>query len=60
MAELHEVLAHAIQQVDSILETFGALLRIAQIEAGAPVAGKTVVDASGLDPNSIAPHREHR
>ena len=48
VAELHEVLAHAIQQVDSILETFGALLRIAQIEAGAPVAGKTVVDASKL------------
>ena len=48
VAELHEVLAHAIQQVDSILETFGALLRIAQIEAGAPVAGKTVIDASKL------------
>jgi signal transduction histidine kinase len=48
VAELHEVLAHSIRQVDSILETFGALLRIAQIEAGTPVAGKSVIDASKL------------
>jgi len=32
--ELREALSHAILQTDSILETFGALLRIAQIEAG--------------------------
>lgn len=48
VAELHEVIAHSIDQVDSILETFGALLRIAQIEAGARVAGKSVIDASKL------------
>jgi signal transduction histidine kinase len=32
--ELREALGGSISQVDSILETFGALLRIAQIEAG--------------------------
>src|SRR5690348_4688125 len=48
VADLHEVLAHSIQQVDSILETFGALLRIAQIEAGGRVSGKRVIDVSAL------------
>lgn len=48
VADLHEVLAHSINQVDSILETFGALLRIAQIEAGGQVAGKSIIDASKL------------
>lgn len=47
-AELQEVLAHSIRQVDSILETFGALLRIAQIEAGGRVSGKRVIDVSAL------------
>jgi signal transduction histidine kinase len=48
VAELHDVLAHSIQQVDSILETFGALLRIAQIEAGGRISGKRVIDVSAL------------
>ena len=48
VAELHEVLGHSINQVDSILETFGALLRIAQIEAGGRVSGKRVIDVSML------------
>jgi signal transduction histidine kinase len=48
VAELHEVVGHSIRQVDSILETFGALLRIAQIEAGGRVSGKRVIDISTL------------
>ncbi len=48
VSELHEVLGHSINQVDSILETFGALLRIAQIEAGGRVSGKRVIDVSAL------------
>jgi signal transduction histidine kinase len=48
VADLHEVLGHSISQVDSILETFGALLRIAQIEAGGRVSGKRVIDVSAL------------
>lgn len=47
-AELHDVLTHSIRQVDSILETFGALLRIAQIEAGGRVSGKRIIDVSTL------------
>ena len=46
--ELHEVLGHSIAQVDSILETFGALLRIAQIEAGGKATGTAIVDVSKL------------
>jgi signal transduction histidine kinase len=46
--ELHETLDHSIAQVDSILETFGALLRIAQIEAGGQAARKTAIDVSKL------------
>jgi len=46
--ELHEALTHSIAQVDSILETFGALLRIAQIEAGGQAGMKTAVDISKL------------
>jgi signal transduction histidine kinase len=46
--ELHEALTHSIAQVDSILETFGALLRIAQIEAGAQAGMKRAVDISRL------------
>jgi signal transduction histidine kinase len=44
--ELHDALGHSIAQVDSILETFGALLRIAQIEAGGQTAKQTTVDVS--------------
>jgi signal transduction histidine kinase len=40
--------ARAIEDVDAILQTFTALLRIAQIEAGTRRAGFTSVDLSGL------------
>lgn len=46
--ELREVLEGAIAQVDSILETFGALLRIAQIEAGGRGRARTTLDISAL------------
>ncbi len=47
-AELHDVLGHSIRQVDAILETFGALLRIAQIEAGGRITGKRIINVSEL------------
>jgi signal transduction histidine kinase len=40
--ELHRDLGHSITQVDSILETFAALLRIAQVEAGAQTENRAV------------------
>jgi signal transduction histidine kinase len=46
--ELHEDLGHSIAQVDSILETFGALLRIAQIEAGSQTRIQAPIDVSKL------------
>jgi len=46
--EFKDVLEHAIVQTDSILETFGALLRIAQIEATGPAANRVPVDVSRL------------
>jgi signal transduction histidine kinase len=46
--ELHEALGHSIAQVDSILETFGALLRIAQIEAGGRASGTAAINVSKL------------
>jgi len=46
--ELHEALGHSIAQVDSILETFGALLRIAQIEAGGRASEKSAINVSRL------------
>ncbi len=46
--ELHDALANSITQVDSILETFGALLRIAQIEAGGRVSPPATVNVSKL------------
>jgi signal transduction histidine kinase len=46
--ELREALEAAIVQVDSILETFGALLRIAQIEAGGRSAARTSIDISAM------------
>jgi len=46
--ELHEALAHSIAQVDSILETFTALLRIAQIEAGGRASEKSAINVSKL------------
>ena len=51
--ELQETLTHSIAQVDSILETFGALLRIAQIEAGGRSGMKTAVDISKLLTNIV-------
>ena len=46
--ELRAVLEGAIVQLDSILETFGALLRIAQIEAGGRAAARTMIDLSAM------------
>jgi signal transduction histidine kinase len=45
---LHAAVDGAIDNVDAILETFGALLRIAQIEAGSRRAGFQPVDLSTL------------
>lgn len=42
------IIEQTLRDIDSILETFGALLRIAQIESGARKAGFAVVDLSGL------------
>lgn len=47
-ADLAAAVDAAIVQTDAILETFSALLRIAQIEAGTRRAGFTEVDLSGL------------
>jgi signal transduction histidine kinase len=46
--ELREALDAATGQVDAILETFGALLRIAQVEAGQGFAAETEIDLSEL------------
>jgi signal transduction histidine kinase len=45
---LRAALEASIRDADGILETFGALLRIAQIEAGTRKAGFTQVDLSAL------------
>ena len=47
-AELREAMRHAIEQTDAILETFAALLRIAQIESGSRRAGFRAVDLSAI------------
>jgi len=46
VAQMQETLGASIGQVDSILETFGALLRIAQIEAGQGSDAHKVFDLS--------------
>jgi signal transduction histidine kinase len=46
--ELQEALDDSTVQIDSILETFGALLRIAQIEAGQGVTAIAPVDMTNL------------
>jgi signal transduction histidine kinase len=46
--ELDAAIERAIAQSDAILDTFGALLRIAQIEAGTRRAGFATVDLSAL------------
>jgi hypothetical protein len=46
-----------IRDVDVILETFGALLRIAQIEAGTRRAGFTLVALSPLLDGLIEAHQ---
>jgi signal transduction histidine kinase len=45
---LHRELSGCLAQLDSILETFGALLRIAQIEAGSNTTPKTPIDITQL------------
>jgi signal transduction histidine kinase len=44
----HEVLDRSIEEVDAILNTFSALLRIAQIQAGGTVSSTNLVDLSQL------------
>jgi signal transduction histidine kinase len=46
--ELRAALAGSRAEIDAVLETFGALLRIAQIEAGTPRARFAPVDLSEL------------
>ncbi|MFZ1106723.1 MAG: ATP-binding protein [Rhodomicrobium sp.] len=46
--ELRSAIGHAIEETDGILETFGALLRIAQIEAGTRRRGFALFDFSAL------------
>jgi signal transduction histidine kinase len=46
--ELREAIDASIAQVDSILETFGALLRISQIEAGQRATPLAAIDLSSL------------
>ncbi|MDB5397379.1 MAG: Integral rane sensor signal transduction histidine kinase [Rhodospirillales bacterium] len=61
--ELQEALDDSTLQIDSILETFGALLRIAQIEAGQGVTVNAPVDMSNLLTNiaeDFAPAAEDR
>jgi len=48
VATLHAVFDKSIQDVDSILDTFGAVLRIAQIESGSRKAKFSRVDLSEL------------
>ena len=48
MADYETAVDKAIAETDEILDTFGALLRIAQIEAGTRRAGFTEVDLSGV------------
>ena len=45
---LRAALDSTIREIDGVLETFGALLRIAQIEAGARKAGFTRVDLTDV------------
>ena len=47
-AALHATLATTLKDIDAILQTFGALLRIAQIESGARKASFRTVDLSEL------------
>jgi signal transduction histidine kinase len=48
LEELREIVEGSITQVDTILETFGALLRIAQIEAGGRANALETIDVSSL------------
>jgi signal transduction histidine kinase len=48
VADYESAVDQAIAETDEILDTFGALLRIAQIEAGTRRAAFTAVDLSGV------------
>ncbi len=48
VAELRTAIGDSIADADAILETFGALLRIAQIETGGPRDRLTAIDLSDL------------
>jgi signal transduction histidine kinase len=52
--QLHEALDESTKQVDSILETFGALLRIAQIEARQSTLTHGSIDLSSLLESIVA------
>ncbi len=56
-AELREVLAITVSEIDAILAIFGALLRIAQIESGARKAGFASVDLSELLATAVELYR---
>ena len=48
IAEYEQAIDQAVKESDAILETFGALLRIAQIESGMRMSGFGIVDLSDL------------
>jgi signal transduction histidine kinase len=48
VGQLNETLDASMRQIDGILETFSALLRIAQIEAGQSTAAYRAIDLSAL------------
>jgi signal transduction histidine kinase len=54
VGELQEVLDDAIKNVDAILDTFSALLRIAQIEAGQGIRRASAVDLTALLQSIVA------
>lgn len=54
---LRAVLAHTVGEIDGILEVFGALLRIAQIESGARPVGFVAVDLSAALSASVELYR---
>jgi signal transduction histidine kinase len=52
-AQVNTVIPQTLRDIDAILETFGALLRIAQIDSGASKAGFTRVDLAEVLRNVI-------
>jgi signal transduction histidine kinase len=48
VAQFQDAVGSSIHDVDTILETFGAMLRVAEIEGGARKAGFTVLDLAAV------------